>query len=247
MVESWTNRRAAASEGAGERAPFTATLRAEYDPFLLDTNQRAERARRVEQALRAAGVWNENPRILDVGCGSGLLLSALATDARRRVGCDVRRTVYVQARPPGVVFVQGAAGRLPLKAGSFDLVICLAAIGEFAEWRAALDDMARCVAPGGVLYITVANSRFLLPLYRVARWLGRPVPASFIAYARACARLRGGLKDGFGVASLHAWRAVDITPHLALGQLSLAAPLWLVRPITARVAPSFGFAWQRPT
>jgi SAM-dependent methyltransferase len=246
MPDTWVKPRDSVSDRATTETPFPTALRAEYDPRLLDRNQRARRAHRLEDALRAAGIWKESQRILDVGCGSGLLLSALGADARLRVGCDVRRNLYLQAEPKSIDFAQGGAGSLPFKEGSFDLVVCLAAIGEIPEWRAALDDMARCVAPGGVLYVTVANSRFLLPLYRTAGWLGYSVPEGFIAYARACARLQGRLENGFGVESLRTWRAVDVTPHLARVQLSMATPLWLLRPVAARLAPSFGFAWQRP-
>ena len=238
----------ATSEKDAERAPFATSLRAEYDPHLLDHDQRRQHGEYVSLALRAAGVWPDRPRILDVGCGSGLLLSALGADARWRVGCDVRRNLYLQAGAPQVTFVQGSAGNLPFKDASFDLVICLAVIGEVPEWRAALDDMARCIAPGGVLYVTVANSRFLLPLYRVAKRLGRAVPESFIAYAQACARIVGRPEEGFGAPSLRLWKSTDVTPYLATTRLGLAAalPSWLIRPVASRLAPSLGCAWRRP-
>src|SRR5262249_35493750 len=59
-----------------ETHPFE-TLRHEYDPEVLDSAQRTQRAQRLYAALCAAGLWRPRARLLDVGCGSGLLLAAL--------------------------------------------------------------------------------------------------------------------------------------------------------------------------
>ena len=71
-----------------ETYPFE-TLRHEYDPEVLDSSQRTQRAQRLYAALCAAGLWRPQARLLDVGCGSGLLLAALGKEPRQRIGCDV--------------------------------------------------------------------------------------------------------------------------------------------------------------
>jgi SAM-dependent methyltransferase len=235
----------------GMSEPSWDRLRPEYDAAVLDPAQRAARARRVRAALTGARLWPSAPRILDVACGSGLLLAALDDRAGARVGCDVRRELYLRVRDqiPGVRFTQADAARLPFRGGSFDLVTCMAAIEEFPDWRTALAEMARCVAPGGVLYVTVTNGAVLRPLYALARSLGRHVPDNWRAYAQASLRLRDGRPEtGFGVRALSGWRHVDVTAHLLaasspwLGRLPLGAVARVLRPIV----PSFGFAWQRP-
>jgi SAM-dependent methyltransferase len=230
---------------------FPDALRSGYDPQVLDIRARTRRAARLHAALCAAGLWPAGARILDVGCGAGLLLGALGYDTRLRVGCDLRRTLYLQAQEQAgrVLFIQCEAIHLPFPAAWFDLVTCLAVIEEFADWPAAVEEMARCVAPGGILYVTVTNGRLLVPLYRVAERAGTRIRADWWAYARASLGLmNAGPERGLGVRALAGWRYVHLTPYLARGQWPWLRSLplsWLDRALS-RLAPSFGFAWQRP-
>jgi SAM-dependent methyltransferase len=233
-----------------ETYPFE-TLRHEYDPEVLDSSQRTQRAQRLYTALCAAGLWQAGARLLDVGCGSGLLLAALGDDARQRVGCDVRRELYVCVRDqvPNILFAQADGRQLPFPDGYFHLVTCLAVIGEFIDWQEALQEMARCVAPGGVLYVTVTNGKLLTSLYKFIARFGVRVRVSWWAYSLSCLHLAKGRPDkGFGVPALTMWRYTHLTPYLACSQWPwlrfLPFPLlnWCMR----RFAPSFGFAWQRP-
>lgn len=233
-----------------ETLPFHPTLRSEYDPAVLDHAQRSQRAQRLHAALCDAGLWQADAHVLDVGCGSGLLLSALGHDVRQRIGCDLRRELYVQvkSRVDDVHFAQADGMHLPFPDCSFHCVICMAAVGEFPDWRAALSEMARCVMPGGVLYVTLSNSRVLLPLFRLLECLGHKVARSQWAYARASRRLvTERPAAGCGVSALAGWRYVHLTPYLVrsqwpwLGAVPLPVLDWLMR----RLAPSFGHAWQR--
>jgi SAM-dependent methyltransferase len=234
-----------------EAPSFPDALRSEYDPEVLDVGERTKRAARLHAALSAVGLWPGGVRILDMGCGSGLLLNALGTETRQRVGCDARRSLYLQVREQAgsILFTQCEGHRLPFRNGCFDLVTCLAVIGELPDWQSAVEEMARCVAPGGVLYITVANGRFLLLLYSVAERFGRRIRVSWREYARASLPMtERAPEQGLGVDALAGWRYVHLTPHLARSQwpwLRLV-PLSLLDWLVSRVAPSFGFAWQRP-
>ena len=65
-----------------------------------------------------------HPRILDVGCGSGDVLSGLRRAAGGRaiaVGADIR-LLHLQAAPPDILRVVADARRLPFAARSFDVV-----------------------------------------------------------------------------------------------------------------------------
>jgi len=147
------------------------------------------------------------------------------------------------------MFTQCEGNRLPFRNGRFDLVTCLAVIEELPDWHNAVEEMARCVASGGVLYITVTNGRFLLPLYNLAERLGRRIPASSYAYARASLPITNRAPEhGLGVRSLTGWRYVHLTPYLARSQWPWLrfVPFPLLDWLLSRLAPSFGFAWQRP-
>lgn len=230
---------------------FPDALRSEYDPEVLDVRGRARRAARLHAALCAAGLWPAGARILDIGCGSGLLLSALGSHARQRVGCDMRRSPYLQARQltRSIMFAQCEGSCLPFRSGRFDLVTCLAVVEELPDWQSTLSEMARCVAPGGVLYVTVTNGRLLLPLYRVAERVGRPVRPSWRRYAEASLRvIANSPARGLGVPALAGWRYVHLTSYVARSQwrwLRIVPLSWLDW-LLSGLAPSFGFAWQRP-
>jgi ubiquinone/menaquinone biosynthesis C-methylase UbiE len=149
----------------------------------------------------------------------------------------------------GVLFTQADGMQLPFPDGYFHFVMCRAMIEELPDWRVGLSEMARCVAPGGILYLTVTHSQLLLPLYRLAELLGCTIRHNRWAYARSSRGLSNlRPREGFGIPSLAAWHYVHITPYLARSQWPwlrlLPGPVldWLMR----QCAPSFGHAWQRP-
>lgn len=231
--------------------PFPGDLRSEYDAKVLDITQRRRHAARLQKALFNAGLWRRGAKLLDVGCGSGLLLDALGTDVGLRVGCDVRSELYDQAKPHlrSMFFVRAEGGHLPFPDCYFDLVTCLAAIEEFPDWTNALQEMTRCIAPNGVLCVTVTNGRLLLPFYSLLEKFGLKVKRSSWEYARVANRYHSiPVAGGFGVQTLAQWSFLDLTPQLALGHwgwLRIPTPKG-VSLIAERFAPSFAYAWRRP-
>jgi SAM-dependent methyltransferase len=91
-------------------------------------------------------------RVADVGAGTGILTGALA-----RVGADVvavepdqAMLAELQRQLPAVRALAGSAEALPLPDHSVDAVLCGQAMHWFDLDR-ALPEMARVLAPGGVL------------------------------------------------------------------------------------------------
>jgi ubiquinone/menaquinone biosynthesis C-methylase UbiE len=65
-------------------------------------------------------------RVLDVGCGTGLMSAKLAATGRRVVGVDLSPEMIARARRSrraNLEFMQGDAEDLPLESGGFDAVI----------------------------------------------------------------------------------------------------------------------------
>jgi ubiquinone/menaquinone biosynthesis C-methylase UbiE len=101
-------------------------------------------------------------RILDVGCGTGQLTVRIAREigARRVTGCDFSRGMLRQAaaRDGTGQWVQGDAGCLPFRTGSFDAVVSTEAFHWFPDQDAAAAELHRVLAPGGLLLVALVNA-----------------------------------------------------------------------------------------
>ena len=94
-------------------------------------------------------------RHLDIGCGSGGTLYALGGRTALSVGTDVARQALGYSRERGLThLVQGDAMQLGLADGSFDLVTALDVIEHCADDDAALREIFRLLAPGGMCCLT---------------------------------------------------------------------------------------------
>jgi len=100
-------------------------------------------------------------QILDVGCGTGTMLTHLARfgDARG-VDMDLEAVGYCHDR--GLLHVtQSGADSLPFEKDRFDLVTALDVVEHIDDDLAALREMRRVIKPGGLLLLTVPAYRFL--------------------------------------------------------------------------------------
>jgi malonyl-CoA O-methyltransferase len=109
---------------------------------------------------------------LDLGCGSGAYLPALAERCRDVVAVDLAHGYVRQAtaRQQGSMGVQGSAVALPFRDGTFDLVLATEVIEHLPQPTALLDEVERVLKPDGAFVLTTPNP--LTPhdlLYRVKR------------------------------------------------------------------------------
>lgn len=127
--------------------------------------------RPVHDAVLAALESHRHDAVLDLGCGTGQLLARMAAtlSGRRLVGCDFSAGMLAQAavrladaapapataRVPALV--RGDALRLPFRDGTFDAVVSTEAFHWFPDQRAALAELARVLAPDGVLLLGFVN------------------------------------------------------------------------------------------
>jgi SAM-dependent methyltransferase len=116
--------------------------------------QQASWTRDLRRYLYARVDLGKARRVLDVGCGTGALLPELLEQAGGPVfGLDISLTHLEQAAGEayGAQLVLGDAHRLPLKAHSFDVVLCHFVLLWLADPAAALAEMVRLLRPGGTL------------------------------------------------------------------------------------------------
>jgi ubiquinone/menaquinone biosynthesis C-methylase UbiE len=109
--------------------------------------------------VEAAGVA-PGQAVLDVACGTGVVAREAADRVGGRgrvVGLDLNQgmlTVAGRLRPD-IEWRQGDAAELPFDDGSFDVVLCQAALMFFPDRARALREMARVAAHGGTVAVQV--------------------------------------------------------------------------------------------
>jgi demethylmenaquinone methyltransferase / 2-methoxy-6-polyprenyl-1,4-benzoquinol methylase len=110
----------------------------------------------------------EPQQVLDVACGTaGVTLQLAERTTARIVGVDLTegmlregaRRVALAGRDTRVQLVLGRGQQLPFADGAFDAVTFTYLLRYVEDPQAALDEMARVVAPGGV----VASLEFYVP------------------------------------------------------------------------------------
>ncbi|HEX8212793.1 MAG TPA: class I SAM-dependent methyltransferase [Longimicrobium sp.] len=101
-------------------------------------------------------VVRPEPRVLDLGCGTGLMLQRLERRGCRAVGVDMRPEGlrHLRQASPGSPTVQADATHLPFAGDSFDALLLLDIV-EHVDDRALLAEVRRVLRPGGVAVLTV--------------------------------------------------------------------------------------------
>lgn len=100
-------------------------------------------------------------RILDVGCGTGTMLTHLAAYGKAQ-GVDIDEEAIGYCRDRGLTEVRlGSAETLPFEDESFDLVTALDVIEHLDDDTVALREIRRVLRPGGLVLVTVPAHPFL--------------------------------------------------------------------------------------
>ena len=112
--------------------------------------------------LRPAAGGGSQPRILDAGCGSGRNMVQLARrGAVTGIEPASQSLEVARARALGPVVPGSLDEPLPFDDDVFDLAVALDVLEHVADDGAALRELARVVAPGGRLLVTVPQYAWL--------------------------------------------------------------------------------------
>lgn len=87
--------------------------------------------------------------VLEVGCGTGLILSRINDFARSARGVDLSPGMLEKARARGLDVLEGSATDLPCATGTFDVACSFKVLAHVREIERALAEMVRVVRPGG--------------------------------------------------------------------------------------------------
>jgi 2-polyprenyl-6-hydroxyphenyl methylase/3-demethylubiquinone-9 3-methyltransferase len=131
-------------------------------------------------------------RILDVGCGGGLLAEAMAAEKANVLGIDLSPEVLDVARlhalESGInvqyreMSIEALADSEP---GSFDAITCMEMLEHVPEPGAIIDAAARLLKPGGFLLLSTLNrtpKAFALAIVG-AEYIARLLPRGTHTYA----------------------------------------------------------------
>jgi ubiquinone/menaquinone biosynthesis C-methylase UbiE len=123
-----------------------------YDAAFEDIRVRREEWKWINEHLPPGKV-----DMLDIGCGNGALLSALADRIASGVGVDesakiIERARRKNAKNPHVSFEQIDGPVLPFPDNSFDVVTSLMSF-RYLDWDPLLAEIKRVMRPGGKLLI----------------------------------------------------------------------------------------------
>jgi SAM-dependent methyltransferase len=134
----------------------------------------AARRELVLRALRRLLKGQERPagggrlRLLDLGCGTGATLTRLRPFGRA-TGLDLEPLALAFCRERGHrELVRGSATALPFADRTFDVVVALDVLEHVADHEAAAREIARVLAPGGHVLVTVPAYRSLWSRHDVA-------------------------------------------------------------------------------
>lgn len=123
-----------------------------YDAVFEDIRVRRDEWQWLERHLP-----DERVRVLDIGCGNGVLLNALALRIASGVGVDESGPMIEQARKRNAAFknleFQKIDGpQLPFADGEFDVVISMMSF-RYLDWDPLLAEIKRVTKPGGKFLI----------------------------------------------------------------------------------------------
>lgn len=168
-------------------------------------------------------------RILEAGCGTGLVLGRLAPHVKSAVGVDLSGGMLRKAHARSLTVVQGSVTALPFADASFDMVCSFKVLAHVEQISQAMSELSRVLRPGGVICAEFYNTR---SLRYVIKRLKRPTQiadgkpdvhdeAVFTRYD-SLDDVRGYLPPGVEVETVYGLRVV--TPLPALHRVPLIAP-----------------------
>lgn len=111
----------------------------------------------------------EGQRVLDVGCGSGVIAAAMAQSGARVLAIDGNKDAINYGRSTfgsdNLEFRLGLVDELKLPEASFDRIVCLEVLEHIyaAQGEALVASLGRLLKPGGKLLVTTPNYRGTWP------------------------------------------------------------------------------------
>jgi ubiquinone/menaquinone biosynthesis C-methylase UbiE len=104
--------------------------------------------------------------VLEVGCGTGLVLERIRSFARSALGVDLSPGMLAKAQARGLDVVLGSATSLPFEDDRFDVTCSFKVLAHVPEIEKALAEMVRVTRPGGIILAEFYNPYSLRALLK---------------------------------------------------------------------------------
>lgn len=166
---------------------------------LVEGLVRAVGARHV--AFVTAGI-PDGARILDVGCGRGVILGALADRGYEVHGIEISEEAASGADPRASVRIASTVAAADYPEAYFDQVIIWHVFEHLADPRGTLDAVHRILKPGGRLIVAVPNFSSLQARLSGAAWFHLDLPRHLYQFPLAGLKTLLG-RTGFEVGAVH--------------------------------------------
>ncbi len=108
-------------------------------------------------------------QVLEVGCGTGLILGRVAEFASDAMGIDLSGGMLAKAASRGLHVAQASATELPIKDGAVDVAYSFKVLAHIPDIQQAMREMARVVRPGGYVIAEFYNARSLRRLVKAVK------------------------------------------------------------------------------
>ncbi|MGQ9457888.1 MAG: class I SAM-dependent methyltransferase [Anaerolineae bacterium] len=191
--------------------------------------------RQVEAVWRAHGDREAPPRLLDVGCGAGILLDAARELGWAVQGVELSPFAAEQARRGlGLPVVQGELAEAQFPEGHFDIVVLRELLEHVSDPLGLLREARRVLREDGVLFVQVPNDLegVRMRLWRRVWWMIPPLHLYYFGRGTLEALLE---RAGFRVVQWGTWGS------LGLDLWMVWTARWPALRYTGREAPWWGW------
>lgn len=186
----------------------------DYTPLAAEYEQRwraFNTAARDWVLARWPGNLDATARVLDIGCGAGGLLAAVAArrPGARLVGLDITPALLAQARRtvPAAALIEGDAERPPFAGQSFDVICSLNILHHLNDPAGHLAALAKLCRPGGTVFLATFSGAHNLAIRLATAWLALRNPAWGRALSVAALRTMLANESGVTIAEHEQIRA----------------------------------------
>ena len=128
------------------------------EDWIVFLKKQADHTREFRHSLYNKVDIRKRKKILDVGCGSGVITAEVASLTEGDViGIDIdsQKLEYAKLITPRITLMEADALHLPFKPNTFDLVMFSVVLMHIREQQKAVDEMVRVTRKNGIVLATM--------------------------------------------------------------------------------------------